>query len=242
MLLKMDEYTDFKFWEKYWKNLKIGQGKGIFFEKLITDFPGNARLIEVGGFPGRLVAYFKKVKNYDVTILDYYIDPAIINKVEEANELPSGSINFIKGDFLNMDLKEEYDIVCSFGFLEHFNDTKEIIERHLKLLKKGGTLLITIPNFKGINGWFQKKFHFENYARHNLKCMDITILNLIIRQLNLKTFQIGYFGTPGVWFEDDVKVNKIIHFIADNINRVIKRIPFRANFFLAPDIYIKAIK
>jgi 2-polyprenyl-3-methyl-5-hydroxy-6-metoxy-1,4-benzoquinol methylase len=238
----MNEYTDLKFWEKYWEDLKIVPGKKIFFEKLITDFPDNVKLIEVGGFPGKLATYFKKVKNYNVTILDYYIDPANINQVEEANELPAGSINFIKGDFLNMDLPEEYDIVCSFGFLEHFNDTKDIIERHLKLLKKGGTLFITIPNFRGINGWFQKKFHFENYKKHNIKCMDINTLNLIIRELKLRTHQIDFFGDPMIWFENDAKVSKVIYFIAGNINRVIKRLPFKSNSFLAPYIYIKAIK
>jgi 2-polyprenyl-3-methyl-5-hydroxy-6-metoxy-1,4-benzoquinol methylase len=238
----MNELTDFEFWEKYWTYNNVVIEEGVFFKKLILDFPKEAKLIEIGGFPGKLAAYFKKFKNYNVTILDFYIDQSVIKRVEEANDLPLGSINFIKGDLLKMDLKEQYDIVCSFGFLEHFMDTRTIIERHLKLLNKGGTLFITIPNFTGINGWFQKVFHIENYEKHNIQCMNIKTLKKIVQGLKLESDQVGFFGTPGIWLEKEASASNFILFMITNINRVLKRMPFRENFLLAPYIFIKAKK
>lgn len=238
----MNEYTDLEFWRKYWADFKPGTEKNAFFDKIITDLPGNSKLLEVGGFPGKLAAYFKKVKNCDVTILDFYIDPAIIKKVEEVNDLQPGSIKFIKGDFLKMDLAEEYDIVCSFGFLEHFKDTKNILEKHLKLLKRGGTLLITIPNFRGLNGLFQKIFHFENYEKHNIECMNINTLKFIVQKLNLERYQIEFIGKPCIWLEKEANAAKFLYSFVRNTNRVLRRLPFKKNFFLAPHIFIKAIK
>lgn len=238
----MNEYTDLEFWRKYWMDFKPVPVKNAFFDKIIMDLPGNSKLIEIGGFPGMLAAYFKKVKNYDVTILDFYIDPTVIKKVEEVNDLQPGSVNFIKGDFLEMDLVEEYDIVCSFGFLEHFKDTKNILEKHLKLLKKGGTLLITIPNFRGLNGLFQKIVHYENYEKHNIECMNIKNLKFIVQKLKLERYQIEFFGKPCIWLEKEANAANFVYPIVDNINRVLRRLPFKKNFFLAPHIFIKAIK
>jgi 2-polyprenyl-3-methyl-5-hydroxy-6-metoxy-1,4-benzoquinol methylase len=60
-----------------------------------------------------------------------------------------------------------------FGLIEHFNDTKFIIGEHLKFLKPGGTLFITLPNFKSVNGWVQRSFDKENYDKHNINSMDL---------------------------------------------------------------------
>jgi 2-polyprenyl-3-methyl-5-hydroxy-6-metoxy-1,4-benzoquinol methylase len=237
----MNELTDFEFWEKYWTNNNDVIGESEFFNEVILDFPKEANLIEIGGFPGKFAAFFKKYKNYNVTILDFYIEQSVIKRVEEANDLTLGSINFIKGNFLEMDLTEQYDIVCSFGFLEHFMETSKVIERHLMLLKKGGILFITIPNFRGINGWIQKKYHLENYKKHNIECMNIETLKTIMKKTKLKKIQIDYFGKPCIWFEKDANVSGIGYFILTNLYRIIKRFPFTKNSIMAPYIYIKAI-
>lgn len=238
----MDSLTDIKFWENYWSSKNIEKINNLFPEELINKIPSNSKLIEIGGFPGHIVAYFKKKLNCDVTILDFYIDERIIKTVEKINEIEESSIKSIRADFLTVVLKEKYDVVCSFGFIEHFHDTKEIIEKHLKCLKKGGALFITIPNFRGVNGLVQFLFHSENYQKHNINCMKITFLIRLMQELHLKNIEIEYFGRPTIWLEKEAKINSINKGILKIIMRIIWHFPFRKNKLLAPFIYIYGIK
>ena len=114
-----------------------------------------------------------------MTLLDYVVIPDAIASVESINGLPLGSINLIQEDFFSFDSDIKYDIVCSFGFVEHFEDTEPVLRRHCHLVKPGGRLLITMPNFLGLNGLLHKWFDPENYNKHNLKAMDLNRLENI---------------------------------------------------------------
>lgn len=237
------DFTDNEFWKLYWDKHNFENKGSFLFENLVKDFPRNVKLLEIGGFPGKFVAYFNKKLNCNVTILDSYIDPSKIRKVEDINGVEQNSIKYIKADFLTTSLNEEYDIVCSFGFLEHFINTKDIIERHLKCLKKGGTLFITIPNFKSINGLVQRIFHKENYIRHNIKCMDIHLLVEIMKEFHMEKFIVEYYGRSVIWLENDAKIGTINKYFIENIlNKIIGHLPFQKSKYLAPQIYIYGIK
>jgi SAM-dependent methyltransferase len=240
--LIINNLTDNSDWANYWVNRSIEKNGKMFFEDLKINFPANSTLIEIGGFPGQFAAYFKKKLNCDVTILDYYIDNKIIKAVEKVNGIEPNSIKYIESDFLSAGLTNEYDIVCSFGFIEHFRDTNEIIKKHVKCLKNGGTLFITIPNFRGINGLAQKLFHAENYKKHNINCMNIPYLLRIMREMNMKNIRIEYFGIPSIVFEKEVKMNQYIFSLIDIFGKVIAHIPFKKNRVFAPFICIYGIK
>ena len=42
--------------------------------------------------------------------------------------------------------EEAYDVVCSFQVMEHIADTKTVIDASITALKKGGKLIISVPN------------------------------------------------------------------------------------------------
>ena len=99
--------------------------------------------------------------------------------------------------------QQQYDFVLSCGLIEHFLDTEDIIKRHIAFLKPGGTLFITLPNFKSVNGWFQKKFDKENYDKHNIDCMDPALLAEICEKAGLKEVKSAYFGHFSIWLENE---------------------------------------
>jgi hypothetical protein len=236
--------TEREHWEKYWQNSIIIKDTAFFrdLNSLNLDFPYNSKIIEIGGFPGKIAVYFLLKYNSTVTVFDYFIDPQIIRRVEDIFEVPDGSINCIEGDFLTSEIRGNYDLVCSFGFIEHFENTKELIERHLKCLNKGGTLFITIPNFKGINGKIQKSIDFENYKIHNIECMNIPFLRKISEELKLTNTRIGYFGIPSIWVEKKAKLNSFTSFTLKIMSKLIAHLPFKNSKFLAPFIYLYGIK
>lgn len=200
--------TDQGFWKSFWESkkdlifyIKPDYVFGDILGKLIAE-NGIRNAIELGGFPGYYSVYLKKYKHIDTTLFDYYIHQGLIRQLLEKNGLKDGDINIIEADLFNYTPKEKYDMVLSFGLIEHFSDTKAIIETHLQFLKPGGTLFITLPNFTGVNGWIQRKFDLENYNKHNIDSMNPAMLAETCKQLGLKSVESYYHGRFTVWLEN----------------------------------------
>ncbi len=208
--------TDRSFWRNYWESksgLAFPVNRNYLFHSLLSDIiervhPKSA--IELGGFPGYYAIFLKKHFSIDSTLLDYFVHPQILEKVLKENDLTQNDIQVIEADLFSYTAPEQYDLVLSCGLIEHFNDTKDIISRHVQFLKPGGTLFITLPNFRGINGWFQKKFDKENYLKHNIDSMNPALLNSIAKNLGLKEVQTRYYGGFSIWLENKDRVSPLI--------------------------------
>jgi hypothetical protein len=240
--MKIKKFTEQSDWEKYWKNQEIIPFKKLFIEDYFRLLPKQGKLIEIGGFPGKFAGYFSKHFDYKVTILDYIMVPDIVRKVERSYALNEGSIQTIKADFFEYKIREKYDIVTSFGFIEHFEDTTLVMRKHVELLNPGAVLLVTLPNFKGINGFVQKFFDSKNYALHNIRSMDIKRLKNIMHGLGLHGFAVEFHGKPTIWLETDAPVAPFIKNVLYFTAKLIKHIPFKNNRLLAPYIVITGIK
>jgi SAM-dependent methyltransferase len=203
--------TDRQFWVNYWER-KTGLSVNIpanylFHDQLagIIEKQGVKTAIELGGFPGYYAVFLKKYFNLDVTLLDYFVHPPVTRSLLEANQLQERDIRIIETDLFNYQPEQQFDLVLSCGLIEHFNDTADIINKHIAFVKQGGTLFITLPNFKALNGWFQKSFDKENYDKHNIDCMDPKFLADICERAGLTVVQSRYFGHFSLWLEDENK-------------------------------------
>ena len=235
--------TDRKFWEKYWQNYQYMEiPNHIYFEKHIPKMSTGDTAIEIGGFPGTISIFFHKNYGLDVSLLDYYIDTNIVHNLEIHNGLPSDTIHCIEHDFFSYQSDIKYDLVYSIGFIEHFEDTSDVIKRHVDLLADNGNLLIVLPNFLGLNGFIQKRFDRHNYDAHNLKSMDLEFLKETMTQLPVKEVYIDYIGKPMVWLEPDASRNSRFKRMAvKTLSYLIKLIPIKGKL-LSPYIIIRAKK
>jgi SAM-dependent methyltransferase len=170
----------------------------------MSKFKEANSFIEIGGFPGVYAAYFYKQGCKEVSLLDFYIDNNRINSFEKISNIPKDTIQCIESDFFKFKTEKKYDIVFSCGFIEHFMDTKDVITRHISLLADNGSLLIIVPNFRGINGLVQYIFDRKNLRAHNLNSMKFSVLKDIITDLGLKNISIEYTRKPMVWLEPKV--------------------------------------
>jgi SAM-dependent methyltransferase len=201
--------TDRAFWVNYWeskKGLAVQLPSNYLFHRQLADViqKDNVKTaIELGGFPGYYAVFLKKYFKLDVTLLDYFVHPPVVNELLEKNDLTEKDIHIIETDLFNYTPEKQYDLVLSCGLIEHFNDTADIINRHIAFVKPGGTLFITLPNFKAVNGWFQKNFDKENYDKHNIDSMDPALLKSICEQAGLKEVKSGYYGHFSVWLENE---------------------------------------
>jgi SAM-dependent methyltransferase len=136
--------------------------------------------------------------------LDFVILPELVEKLKQANNC-TGNVTIVEKDLFSgeNDLRNSFDLAISNGLIEHFENTKDIIARHIDFLKTNGTLFISIPNFRGLNGWFQKTFDLENYNKHYIPCMDISLLQNICQELDLANIEVTYTGGFMLWLENE---------------------------------------
>ncbi len=243
--------TDRAFWKSFWESrlgLIFKIPASYVFGDILSGLIASKNIktaIELGGFPGYYAIYLKKYQELETTLFDYFIHPELINELLAVNGLQSGDIAIIEADLFEYQTPKVYDLVLSFGLIEHFVDTKAIIASHLQFLKPGGVLFITLPNFKSVNGWVQKNFDKENYHKHNISSMDLLLLKKCCTDLGLTEVETYYHGKFTVWLENKGHQNAFTKLIVKLIwlaGKVItKVVPFESKA-LSPYIVVKAVK
>src|ERR1035437_5338773 len=120
--------TDRNFWVSFWeskKDLVFDIRPDYVFGDILGGLVKNNGIksaIELGGFPGSYCIYLKKYYNLDTTLFDYFIHPGIVNDLLLKNGLKEGDIHIIEADLFNYKPVQQFDMVLSFGLIEHFKD------------------------------------------------------------------------------------------------------------------------
>lgn len=157
------------------------------------------RFLEVGCHPGHYMWYFHHFFDYKVSGLEYvreFCDK--VRKSLEGIDVPSDVICDDLFSFTPSSPEVRWDVVASFGLIEHFQDTEDVIKKHLALLKNGGHLVLVIPNHQGIYGKILKLVSLEKYNAHNLMKYE-DILDALKKIGNVRIVEGGYYGHIGFW-------------------------------------------
>lgn len=233
--MKKNRLIEEENWDEYWekahlpieikkekRNSSLNEILRIFDE----FFPkkNNLSILEIGGAPGQYLAYLAKKFGYRAHALDY--SKIGCDKTRENLDILGVNADIYKQDLFSDRISElpSFDIVYSLGFVEHFLNLEEVVERHLRILKTGGILLIGIPNFLGINYWIAKIIEPKLLSQHNLSVMDIENWKIIEERFNLETIFKGYIGgfEPKTFIIKNNKIyKKLIHYFFAGIGRVI---------------------
>jgi trans-aconitate methyltransferase len=222
--------TEKSFWEQRYPEYKPQIVETVMFADLFDKYlPHGSSLscIEIGCFPGDYLIYLHNKFGYKVYGIDY------INRMDEIKS--NFELNGIKEyklffeDFTQWQTKQKFDIVFSCGFIEHFGNYKEVMEKHISLLGKSGILLICLPNFRYAQYIFHLIFDYENLSNHNLKVMDLGFFRSFLSQRDFKIRYLGYYGGIGFWVRGLQNTNfllrfiiRVIMYIGDVLNKYIK--------------------
>lgn len=179
------------------------------------DSGAHLKCLEIGSAPGfNLVALHNRFK-YEVYGVEYTRNGVLKNQELFSREgLPVE--NIIHADALSENFQNNFsnyfDVVCSFGFIEHFEDPVGIIEKHLNLLRRNGTLIISIPNFQGIYRIGQKILNKKVLDLHNLSIMKNKNFGRLFNESVLNKLYCDYYGllTIGLFDPGDNRIKKII--------------------------------
>lgn len=194
---------------------------------------GNGDCFEIGCYPGQVLAVLGEL-GYRLNGLD------LTSRVEK--DLPKWLRTrgyrvgeFCQQDFLRYQSNSRYELVCSFGFMEHFTDWESILHKHMDLVALNGHLVITVPNFLG---FVQYLLHYlldrKNLERHNLKAMDPNIWEEIVSNRGFEIIRSGYFGQFHFWV-DRQKRNRLQLLVLREMRKLLPKLRK-----LPPDIPVYA--
>ncbi|WP_081426708.1 class I SAM-dependent methyltransferase [Sorangium cellulosum] len=199
--------TSQEYWENHWKGYlgteDLGGGCEIY-DDVAPFLPRGEGLsfLEIGCAPGRILADFCGRLGYTANGLDYACDPAIVEQELTKRGIRVGRIE--KGDFFSWKPAEKFDIVASFGFIEHFQDAGSVVDRHFELVKPGGTVVVGMPNFAGGQKALHWLFDRKNLNGHNTRIMNLPFLEAAARRNGAEIVQARYTGGHfDFWLDDE---------------------------------------
>jgi SAM-dependent methyltransferase len=154
-------------------------------------------VLELGCAPGDLSAAIMLNKPWAPFGIDYSDDAALyVETLRGIGKSPT----LYKLDLFEQKIDRKFDVVCSFGLIEHFRGRMfdELLELHDHYLKPGGYLAAALPNFTGAQYLWHYLFDRPDLDNHNVDSMQPASFQLF-EDLGYETLFNDYVGTFRVW-------------------------------------------
>jgi len=86
-------------------------------------------------------------------------------------------VDIIHGSFLDIEIApDSFDAVTFYYVVEHFRNAESVFEKAHRILKRGGVLVVAIPNRAGVSFRVSRKQYIENHPKDHF--FDTTPRNL----------------------------------------------------------------
>ena len=158
---------------------------------------GDLDYIELGCAPGQYTAAISDEMEWRVSGIDYSDDAdlfldtmALFNKESRLYQI----------DMFEEKIIEKFDIVTSFGLIEHFRGSKldAVLALHDEYLRRGGYLVICVTNFTGVQYLWHYVFDRPDLDRHNIDVMQPAIFTWY-RDMGYEVLFNDYVGVVRLW-------------------------------------------
>lgn len=136
----------------------------VFSEHGLTG--QNKLLVEVGCARSAVLPLFAKRFGFQIAGIDYSPNGCEQTCLILEREEVQGKVYCCDIFSIPDDLVERFDVVVSFGLIEHFSDTAAIVNALARLLKPGGMIFTNIPNLRGAIGFMQSRLDRTVYDIH----------------------------------------------------------------------------
>jgi 2-polyprenyl-3-methyl-5-hydroxy-6-metoxy-1,4-benzoquinol methylase len=197
--------------------------------------------LEIGCAPGGILGHICGALGYEAHGLDFACEPSDIEALLRRHKVNVGEIH--KADFLAWRPERRFDIVASFGFIEHFSDPLGLARRHFELAAPGGTVVLGVPNFAHGQRVLHYVFDRAQLARHNTTCMSLDFMRRVAHENNAELRFAEYVGGHFAFWPGHDPRRRITELVMRQSVRALhgigRRLPGRTNRWFSP--YIVAV-
>ncbi len=209
-----DCLTTQEYWDRHWhdRNLPVahtlGQSSGLaksileFIHTVLRIRPPKA-VLEIGGAPGGYLAHFVEEYESEIHSLDYSSKGC--SETCENFRLLGYPVHVHEKDIFAIgEGWHEFDVVYSLGLIEHFADTRGIVEAHLRLLRPGGVLILGVPHF--VRVYWSLLSILAPRVTHGHQKDALSLENWVgfERSLGLRLIHAEYLGGCQPWLANSV--------------------------------------
>ena len=186
-------------WETTYENIKYAEVSdnseiSVWLKEQIKDnFNNHKTCFEIGIFPSSYSTIFGKM-GYQINGIDRVSE---VNKSMKEWLLHKGYNvgDLFCEDFFEFNANIKYDIVCSFGFIEHFKNYEQIIRKQASLVKENGIIIIETPNLRGVVQFLLKKFFDKKILDvHYIPSMNFNKWEKILKEEGFEIINREYLG------------------------------------------------
>lgn len=166
----------------------------------------SADILELGCAPGEALLHLHTVRpQHRLHGIDY--SEVGMESAKEFLAQAGVNANIHFGDFREVELSQQFDMVMSFGLIEHFDDPVPIIVDHARLCAPGGRVAVTVPNFATpVNRFLMKHVDPPGYEGHNLAIMNRSALQSAFESAGLLNVKTGAAQGPRIYPGGDYRL------------------------------------
>lgn len=169
-------------WDAAWEESRIDPGEPLRiehrgfdqdFHRLMSrhglDRGEGRSCLELGCHPGRYLRHLHGL-GYEVSGLEYV--ESRVGETKNGLQAVGVESEIFHGDFRFWEPDRTWDLVLSFGLVEHFDDAVETFAHHARFVRPGGHLLVTYPLHDGVYGGIMNWAAPDRLAQHNRMSME----------------------------------------------------------------------
>lgn len=132
------------------------------------DIPRSPKILELGAATGYLGRWLQTYFGGQVTLVDNAETSFAAFRENVAGDQTASSIRYLREDIFKVSLEAEFDLVGSFGLIEHFSQKFQVLDVHRRFLSPQGLIIILVPTDTPLTRTFLEIHHELNQGYREL--------------------------------------------------------------------------
>lgn len=201
------DLTEKSYWDQYYETADLADlavsddtmdFRDVFERHLEHD--RSRSVLEIGCANGKYLGYLHRRYGYEPHGVDFSEGIRLTGARFATAGLAPPTLH--QADLFTWSPGRLYDLVCSFGFAEHFDDFPLTMRRHADLVAPGGLMIVTMPHFHHLQYPLHWLLDRDNLRRHNVSSMRRSAVRAAMAPLPFDVLELAYYGTFEFWTEE----------------------------------------